>query len=306
MRPTVQSRPTGPAGQDPVRTWEELPDVSLTRAQLLGVARAERERLGRMIQYADPQSWEQPSAAAGWWNRDVMAHLASADTAAAQLVAGTPAEELEGFRAGLGDRPFALDELNAWSVGRRSGLETREILESWGRAADSLLAHAARLSDDDWRDARYPWVAGDIAPRFLLQSRIVEWFLHGEDMRATNGVQEGWQPGWQHWPVHLTIDLGVRMLPWTLARTGADVAGRSVRIDVHGAGEGSWHRGLGAGETLAPGAEPDATVAGRAPQLALVTGGRLSGDDALDAGILVVGGDADLGELVLRTIRTYT
>ena len=47
-------------------------------------------------------------------------------------------------------------------------------------------------------------------------------------------------------------------------------------------------------------------MAGRAPQLALVTGGRLSGDDALDAGILVVGGDADLGELVLRTIRTYT
>ena len=81
-----------------------------------------------------------------------------------------------------------------------------------------------------------------------MQSRVVEWFLHGEDMRATNGVAEGWQVNWQHWPVFLTIDLGVRMLPWALAQAGHDLAGRSIKIDVSGAGAGVWHWGLGAGE----------------------------------------------------------
>ena len=47
-----------------------------------------------MIQFAEPDTWEAPSAAPGWWNRDVMAHLAAADTAAAQLQAETAVDEL--------------------------------------------------------------------------------------------------------------------------------------------------------------------------------------------------------------------
>jgi len=277
----------------------------MSREELVGIAHAERQRLGRMIQYADPDSWEQPSAAAGWWNRDVMAHLSAGDTAAAQLMAGLPAEELDLFRAELDGAVFSTDAWNAWTVGRRAEIPTRALLETWGAAAESLLVHATRLEEDGWRDARYPWLAGDIAPTYLVQSRVVEWFLHGEDMRATNGVAEGWQVNWQHWPVYLTIDLGVRMLPWALAQAGHDLGGRSIKIDVSGAGAGVWHWGLGAGEVPAPTGEPDAVIVGRAPQLALVAGQRLSVDDVLGSGVLVTGGDTTLADLVLRTIRAY-
>jgi uncharacterized protein (TIGR03083 family) len=275
--------------------------VSLDRATLLGVAHAERQRLGRTIQYADPSTWEQPSAVAGWWNRDVMAHLAAGDTAAAQLVAGEQASEFEEYRAQLDGRPFTTDGLNAWTVDRRSGFPYREILTTWGRAAQSFLGHCDRLSDEDWEEQRYAWVAGDIAARYLVQSRVVEWYVHGEDMRATNGLG----PQIQHWPIHLTIDLGVRMLPWALAQAGYDLTGRSVLVDVNGAGAGSWHWGLGAGEVPPPDKEPDATITGRATQLALVAARRLSPDDVLDAGTVVVGGMASLAETVLRTIRAF-
>ena len=279
--------------------------MTFSREQLVGIAHAERQRLGRMIQFADPDTWEKPSAADGWWNIDVMAHLAASDTAAAQLAAGMPAEELDAYRAQLADEPFTTDGWNAWTVNRRSGMDVRQILDTWGAAAESFLVHVARLSDDEWRDARYPWLAGDIAPAYLVQSRVVEWFLHGEDMRATNGVAQGWQVNWQHWPVYLTIDLGVRMLPWALARAGYDVAGRTVRVDVDGPGEGVWHWGLGAGEVPAPASVPDAVIVGRGPQMALVAGRRLDPDEVLTSGVLVLGGDTDLAELVLRTIRAY-
>ena len=279
--------------------------MSLDREQLLGVAHAERQRLGRMIQFADPDTWEKPSAAAGWWNRDVMAHLAASDTAAAQLMAGEDAAELEDYRAQVGDEAFTVDGWNAWTVNRRGELATREILDTWGRAADAFLAYAARLDDDGWSQGRFRWLAGEIATRYLVQSRVVEWFLHGEDMRATNGVAEGWQVGWQHWPVHLTIDMGIRMLPWALGQAGYDLAGFSVHVHVEGAGQGEWHWGLGRGEVPPADAKPDATIVGRAPQLALVAGRRLSADDVLASGLLVVGGDASLGELILRTIRAY-
>ncbi len=279
--------------------------MAIGREALLGMAHAERQRLGRMIQFAEPETWELPSAAAGWWNRDVMAHLGAGDTAAAQLVAGEAAEELDAYREQLGEESFTVDGWNAWPVARRAGSETRELLDVWGRAAESLLEYAARLDDDEWRDARYPWIAGDIAPKYLLQSRVIEWFLHGEDMRATNGVAQGWQIGWQHWPVHLTIDLAVRMLPWALGQIGVDLRGRSVQVDVSGAGEGSWHWGLGAGEVPDPDHKPDALIVGRAPQFALVAGKRLSPDDVLAAGTVVLGGDVDVADLILRTIRAY-
>jgi uncharacterized protein (TIGR03083 family) len=275
--------------------------VSLDREQLLGVAHAERQRLGRMIQYAEPATWDQPSAADGWWNRDVMAHLAAGDTLAAQLVAGEPATELEEFNRDHEGSSFDIDAFNAWTVNRRSGAETREILTTWGLAAESFLSHAAGLSDEDWGERRFDYVAGPIAARYLVQTRVVEWFLHGEDMRATNGLG----PQYQHQPVNLTIDLAVRMLPWSLGRAGHDLSGLSVKVDVEGAGEGSWHWGLGSGEVPAGRKKPDATIRGRAPQLALVAGQRLKPDDALLSGAVVLGGDREIADLVLRNLRAY-
>jgi len=42
--------------------------VTPDRIEMLGIARAERERLGRTIQYAPAASWEGDSVCAGWRN----------------------------------------------------------------------------------------------------------------------------------------------------------------------------------------------------------------------------------------------
>jgi uncharacterized protein (TIGR03083 family) len=275
--------------------------VTVDRRTLLGVAHAERQRLGRTVQYAEPETWEQPSALPGWWNRDVMAHLASHDTAAAQLVKGDAAEEFEEYRAGLDGQPFVVEAFNDWAVGRRAGMPTRDVLVTWGKAADAFLAYVGLLSAEDWERERFAWLAGDIATRYLVQSRMVEWWIHGEDMRATNGLG----PEYQHWPIHMTIDLGVRMLPWALGEAGYDLTGTSVLIEVDGAGEGSWHWGLGAGEVPPSDKRPDATIVGRAPQLALVAARRLSLDDVLASGNLTVGLDTEVATTVLRSIRAF-
>ena len=274
---------------------------ALDREGLLGIAHAERQRLGRTVQYAEPETWEQPSACPGWWNRDVLAHLGAQDTAAAQLLAGEPAVEIDEYRASIGIEPLDVDGLNTFLVNHRAGLGYREVLGLWGRAADALLALAAKLSDEEWNERRIPWLSGEIAPRYLIQSRIVEWWVHGEDVRATNGLG----PQIQHWPVFLTADLGIRMLPWALARAGLSFSELSVHVDLEGAGEGTWHWGLGAGEAPPADKEPDAYICGRAPQFALVAARRLSPDDVLDSGNVVLGGDEGVARTVLEHIRCY-
>lgn len=276
--------------------------MSISREELIGIAHAERQRLGRTIQYSAPSIWEEPSVCSGWWNRDIMAHLAALDTAAAQLMKGDPAQELEEYRASLGENRMITSEgLNTFLVDRRSGSPDRDVLTIWGQAAEAFLVYGALLSDDAWRDDRFPWLSGEIAARYLVQSRVVEWWVHGEDIRAAAHLD----PGFEHWPIHLTVDMGVRMLPWSLGQAGMDLQGRSVQIDLEGAGEGSWHWGLGSGETPPSDKKPDAFIQGRAPQFALVAAHRLTPDDMLDAGILVLGGDTDIAEIVIRHIRAY-
>ena len=70
----------------------------IPRVEMLGAASAERERLGRTIQYAPAGAWESDSVCEGWRNRDIVAHLAAHETAAAQLMNGEPATEFDAFR----------------------------------------------------------------------------------------------------------------------------------------------------------------------------------------------------------------
>jgi hypothetical protein len=59
------------------------------------------------------------------------------------------------------------------------------------------------------------------------------------------------------------------------------------------------------GEVPEPDRKPDALLLGRAPQFALVCGKRLPPDEVLAAGTVVLGGDVQIADLLLRTIRAY-
>lgn len=274
--------------------------MTLDRTTMLGIAHAERERLGRTIQYAQPAVWDADSVCAGWTNRDIVAHLAAQDTAAAQLLAGEPAVEFDAFRE-ANDGDLWVNGFNEWAVRVRSEIPVRQVITDWGTAAGAFLALGARLSDDDWRTNRVDWVAGEIGVRYLVQSRVIEWWLHGEDLREGAGLEEN--P--QHWPVYLANDLAVRMLPYSLGRAGLSFPGRSVRVDLEGVGEGSWHWELASRETPPEDKKPDAFIEGRGVAFALVAGRRHEADSFLDDGNLVIGGDEDLALAVLTNLRAF-
>jgi len=270
------------------------------RTKLIGILHAERARLGRTIQYTDPGTWDSASPCQGWSNRDLMAHLAAQETAAAQAIGGEPAVELDAFRA-ANDGDLWVDGFNEWAIRIRADLPTRQIVTDWGRAADLLCVRAADMPADGWNTRRVPWLAGEIGVRYLAQSRIVEWWLHGEDLREGTGQE----PNPQHWPVHLVCDMGIRMLPYALGLAGISYPSASVRVDLSGMGEGSWHWGLSPRESPAEDKKPDAWIEGRALAFALVAGRRVPAEAYLDDGNLVVGGDEDLATAVLRHIRAY-
>ncbi len=267
---------------------------------MLGVAHAERARLGRTIQYAPKGSWEAQSACPGWRNADVVAHLEAQEVAAAQVVAGEPSTELDEFREANGGDLW-VNGFNEWAVERRKELPARRVITGWGLAADRFLSGVSAIPDEEWTRRRAPWVAGEIGVRYLVQSRIIEWWLHGEDIREGTGLEENLQ----HWPIYLVNDMGIRMLPYALGLAGLSFPGKSVRVDLEGTGGGGWHWGLAQRASPADDKKPDVFVEGRAPAFALVAGRRVPADHYLETGDLVLGGDDEIGEAILANIRAY-
>ena len=275
--------------------------MTLDRTWLLAAARAEREALGRTIQYTPPEAWDRDSVDPGWRNRDIVAHLAASEVAAAAALAGEVPAELEEYRKSLDGAPFTLEGFNEWTVRRRAEEPFRSLVREWGRAADLFLARASRVPPEEWATRRVGWIAGEIRVGYLVQARVTEWWLHGEDLLAGGGNP----PRLEHPPIHCVNDLAVRMIPYALGLAGHSFPGRSVRVELEAVGGGSWDRGLAAGQVPEPGREADALITGRAHAFALVAGRRVPAEHYLAEGVLQTAGDDALAETVLHHLRVF-
>jgi uncharacterized protein (TIGR03083 family) len=276
--------------------------MSIEHEDLLGIARHEREALGRTIQYTPPEAWLAASPIEGWRNRDVVAQLAATEVAAAAVLGGEePAEVQEYLKTEAGRSDPTVDGFNRFAVARRAEAPVFQVIREWGAGADLALQRASLVDDESWKGHRVPWFAGEIPVRFLVQSRVAEWWLHGEDLRTGAGLL----PRQEHWPIYALNDLAIRTLPWALGLAGLSYRGKSVLVELEGAGGGRWHYGLGSREIPAEGRRPDATIGGRGYQFAMVAGHRVDADTYVENGTLVVGSDAELALTVLRNLRVF-
>jgi uncharacterized protein (TIGR03084 family) len=275
--------------------------MTLERRWLLGAARAEREALGRTIQYTPPDAWEAESLSPGWRNRDIIAHLAATEVAAAAVIAGETPAEMEEFAKTLDGAPFTVEGFNDWSVARRAEEPFRSIVTEWGRAADLLLARASKVPPEEWATRKVWWVAGEMGVSYLVQSRVMEWWLHGEDVLA-GGANP---PRLEHPPIFCVNDLAVRTIPYALSLAGLSFPGKSVLVELQAVGGGTWHWGLAPGERPSADKVPDAVIDGRAHAFAMVAGRRIPAEFYLAEGVLQTGGDDMLAETVLLHLRAF-
>jgi enediyne biosynthesis protein E11 len=275
--------------------------MTLDRQWLLATARAEREALGRTIQYTPPQAWDQESPSPGWRNRDIVAHLAAGEVAAAAVIADEVASEIAEYVKGLEDEQATLDGFNEFSVRRRADLPFRQVVTEWGRAADLFLARASQVSPEEWTTKKVQWMAGPLGMSYLVQSRVMEWWLHGEDILAGGGNP----PRLEHPPIYCVNDLAVRTIPYALSLPGLSFPGRSVKVELEAVGGGIWHWGLAPRDNPPPGKAPDAAITGRAYAFALVAGRRVPAEYYLAEGILQTAGDDALAETVLQHLRAF-
>lgn len=129
-------------------------------ADVWPVVHAERAALIDFLDRIDDEDWDRPSLCEGWTIRDVVAHLV--DTAKTTWVS---------FAAGLIAARFDFDRQNARGVRRERGATPTETL-------NAFRAVALRTS----------------TPPAALDTRLVEAFVHGEDVRRPLGTSGSYPP----------------------------------------------------------------------------------------------------------------
>lgn len=273
--------------------------VTLDREWLIASARHERTALGTTIQYAPPERWDAESPREGWTVKDVIAHLASVEVAAAAVVGGEGAIELEEYRKSLGNEPFTPDAFGEWSVARRRDNPTVSLALEWGRAADLLLNRASSASPEDWTARQVPWLIGDLPLGYLVQTRLNDWWVCGEDIRIGAGLPSRRE----HPPIHSVCDFAIRSLPYWLSVAGKTFPGKSLLVELDGAGEGTWNCSLAPREQPPAGKKPDVVIGGRAEAFAQLAAGRMDPDVALYEGLVNAGGDSRIADAVLENLR---
>lgn len=248
--------------------------MPLDRKWLLGVARFEREALGRTVQYIPPDAWDNPTPCADWRGRDVLAHVAAAEVAAAELLGDETATEIDAYAKTLVGDDVTLDGFNDSAVRRRAETAVHSVAIEWGRAADLLLDRAAKTAPEDWMERRVPWFGAELRVGDFIQMRVTEWWVHGSDI-LTGALMP---PRMEHPPIFCVNDLAVRLTPYALSLKGLAFPDRSVDINLAGVGEGSWKQGLAARYLPPDGKRPDALISGRGSAFAEVAAGRADAD----------------------------
>ncbi len=115
--------------------------------------RARRARSGSAARSSTrlPAPGTPTASAPGWQNRDIVAHLAAQEIAAAQLLNGDPAVEFDAFRE-ANDGELWVNGFNEWAVKTRAEIpDPRAHAPTGARPPTRSSTLAARLSDDEWR-----------------------------------------------------------------------------------------------------------------------------------------------------------
>lgn len=176
------------------------------REAIWGAVHQERQRLVRDLEALARDQWETPSLCPGWSVHDVLAHLIDAATTTRP-----------GFLRQMVTARFDFDRANAMAVRRHRASDPQDTLAAFRGARDRTDS-----------------------PPGPLATRLVEAFVHGEDIRRPLRV------GSEYPPEHVFIALAY------MARTGARLGGGKERVqglrlspvdgDLH-AGEGPEVRG---------------------------------------------------------------
>lgn len=278
---------------------------------LVDTWRAAVDDLVAVLQALPADAWGTPTDLPGWTVHDVAAHCAHLE---AVLAGGGEDLDVE-----VGDLPHVRGPLGRYTeqgVIARRDRTPEQLIAELAESADARYAMLASTPPTDASQRAYPLFAGvDWDWGTLLGNRVVDVWVHEQDIRRAAGVRGGFDsPAARH-----TLAVMTGSLPPIVARRAAAPPGSSVVISLDrapgrsGVGDAPVTVVVSVDDTgrgrlggPAP-ANPTARLVTDVETFACASGGRrrpdvIEGDAAPGPGTVAVRGDVALGERIVAAL----
>lgn len=250
------------------------------REQVVVALEEQLAELRDFVAGLDEAGWACASRCEGWTVCDVVLHLAQTNEMAIGSARGTFAETVGWLARGL-PAAGSVDDGAGALVARERGRPAGEVLDRWERSASEMIAALTQgpLS------RRVQWVAGDLAARTLVTTRLAETWIHTGDIAFGLHRELAPTPRLEH-----IARLAWRTLPHAFARDGRQLAG-PVAFDLRGPHGEAW--------CFTPDEPAVTTITGDAVELCLVAARRVP------ASATSLGGTGPDAAGVLALVRTW-
>lgn len=193
---------------------------------ILDDLRAEQADLDRIVAPLPPQRWETPTPAEGWSVRDQISHLWYFDLRAT-LSAVDPAR----FTSELSDVVANPDRFMSVPVERGRAMQIGELLGSW-RDGRVRLLDALAAADPA---VRLPWYGPTMSLASFATARLMETWVHGQDIVDALGVEREPTPRLRH-----VAHIAVKARPFNYASNGKKLPDTDVYVAVRAPDGSTW------------------------------------------------------------------
>jgi uncharacterized protein (TIGR03083 family) len=237
------------------------------------------------------EEWELPSECPGWSVRDVLSHMVGTERSLLGDPAPPAAPEAPHVRNPVG----ALNE--AWVAERRSR-PGPEVLAEFAEVTHRRLEELAGFGPERFEQVG-PSPVGQVPYREFMAVRVMDCWVHEQDMRVATG-----RPGHSEGPVaELALGRIASAMGFVVAKKAAAPEGTAVRFSLSGSPAREVgvvvRDGRGRAEEVL---EPTLTLEMDAELFWRLGCGRVSGEAALDAGLVAIHGEDDLGGRIVRNM----
>lgn len=236
--------------------------------------------LDRLVERLTADQWNAPTRCDGWDIADVMLHLAQTNEMAVASSNGLLAEWIAASPAP--SRPFeSVDDAAAVRVGDERGAAPEVLADRW-RASCTAMLESFRAGDPSHR---CDWVAGTLARRTLVTTRLAESWIHHGDVAEAVGLEQRSTAR-----LRTIARLAWRTIPYSFERAGRSLAG-PVALVLDGVDGTEWR--------FEPSEPAETTIRGTAEDWCAVAARRIA---PASTGLRGTGPDVDA---VLALARTY-
>ena len=240
----------------------------------------------------DDAEWALPSECPGWTVKDLVSHMVGTE----RSLLGERAPDDGGPRAAHVHNDMGATN-ERW-VAERRRRPAGAVLEEFAEVTARRLSVLEAMTPEQFA-APTPSPVGEVPYRTFMEVRVMDCWVHEQDMRVATG-----RPGHARGSAaRLAMERIASAMPVVVARRAGAPDGAAVRFemvdDPDGTVEVVVRQGRGA-LSDAPADRPTVVLRMEHEVFWRLGCGRVHGDAALAAGLVVVEGDVGLGERVVR------